>query len=429
MKILTILSSVFLLTMAVAIVPAVGEQETGDITLRCLECHGEMEADHASSVHRDVPCLECHVQAVEEDHEQMAQVDCSRCHAPHDEKVIHDAHTRVTCRACHLSGGVPVNDPGSGTIIVNGGAGPGTALQSHQSIQPGNDEHCGKCHVHGNTLGTSTAVLPAKGVTCMPCHAATLSMGDATTWVPMILFLAGMIGLCSLWFSGEKTGRIGKKKSPEAQLKPGILFKILLEVVLLKKLFQRSPSRWTIHALIFFPVLFRLALGLITLLLSLLLPGWAMTQALMDKNNAFHGVFFDITGLMLLVGSAIAMAGRKKSSSEAIASSLPEPGWGMPLLIFLMVLDGFILEGLRIAMTGWPEGSGWAFSGYGISLMFNGMTGLADVYGYLWYSHAILVAVFIALIPFTRMIHIITAPIALVFNALSREEDGTGNKL
>jgi nitrate reductase gamma subunit len=45
---------------------------------------------------------------------------------------------------------------------------------------------------------------------------------------------------------------------------------------------------------------------------------------------------------------------------------------------------------------------------------------ITNIYGYVWYVHAILTGVFIALIPFTRMIHIITAPVVLMTDVRSR---------
>ncbi len=418
------------LLLVIAQMPAMGgEAAAGNTNAQCMECHEEMAADHAASLHKDIACLECHIQAVEEDHEEVAKVDCRQCHSPHDEKMLHDAHTRVTCMACHLKGGIPEVNSESKTIVFSGQLQPGSTLSIHQSIQPQTEMSCRKCHFKGNLLGASSTTLPAKSVLCMPCHVATFSVGDVTTLLSLFIFLAGMAGLVSIWFSGTRGGQAHGSEietTPKSRFNVGASFKVFLELILLQGLFKRSKTRWIIHALIFFPFLFRLAFGLKTLVLSLVFPNWAITHALMDKNHIIHALFFDVTGVMILAGTVAAVIRKKTDAKETIAS-LPEPGRGMPFLIGLMVVIGFILEGMRIAMTGSPDGSGGAFIGYSTSLLFKGMTGLTDVYAYVWYAHAILAGAFIALIPFTRMAHIITAPIVLILNARSRTKDRSGN--
>jgi len=80
---------------------------------------------------------------------------------------------------------------------------------------------------------------------------------------------------------------------------------------------------------------------------------------------------------------------------------------------------GFLLEGMRIAMTGAPEGSAYAFLGYGISRIFADWSStITGVYGYVWYAHAVLTGGFIAYLPFSRLLHIIIAPWVLA----SRDE-------
>jgi nitrate reductase gamma subunit len=48
------------------------------------------------------------------------------------------------------------------------------------------------------------------------------------------------------------------------------------------------------------------------------------------------------------------------------------------------------------------------------------MTGITNIYGYVWYGHAILTGAFVALVPFTRMIHMLTVPVVLMADARSR---------
>lgn len=412
----------------------------GYTNAQCAECHEEMADDHGASVHEGVECLECHAQAVEEDHEQVAAVDCRQCHAPHAEKVTHDAHSRIACTACHITGGVPAIAPESENVIFSGMFRPGSALPPHQAIGSATDAQCGNCHFSGNTIGASSMVLPAKSLQCMPCHVATFSVSDRTTLVSLVIFLVGMAGLGAVWFSGSigvRAHRPGEKTEGGARFKPGVLFSgkffhqlkvLFVEVVLIERLYRLSPARWIIHGLIVFPLLFRFAFGLTALFLSIFMPDGSVTAAMLDKNNAMRALFFDITGLMILSGSAAAIMRRGKDRAEKI-TSLPEPGRGMLLLIGLIVLIGFVLEGLRIAMTGWPDGAQWAFLGYGISLLVKGMLGLTDIYGYVWYAHAILTGAFLALIPFTRMSHIIIAPIVLVIDAKHQYKEVQGSKV
>jgi len=73
-------------------------------------------------------------------------------------------------------------------------------------------------------------------------------------------------------------------------------------------------------------------------------------------------------------------------------------------------------------MTGYPEGSEYSLVGYAIGLLFSFPRGLVEVYGFVWYIHAALTGVFIAYIPFSRLLHIIMAPVVLAMNACKRSD-------
>lgn len=396
---------------------AAAQNDAGDgyTNSQCAECHEEMADDHAASVHKDVQCLECHVQAVEENHEALAAVNCRQCHAPHDEKVIHDAHTRVACKACHQKDGIPVAEPETGLVIFSGNILSGRKLSPHQMVAERGDSLCQKCHFKGNALGASSMILPPKGILCMPCHAATFSIGDRTTFLSLLIFGVGMSGMCVVWFSG---GRIRQSAHAlQGGLSP-LMVAMVADVLFLRRLFRLSPCRWLIHALIFYPILIRFAFGALTLSLSLIVPDTDLARAMLDKNNPLQGMLFDLTGLMIFTGVA-AVLFRPKEGLQTIAN-LPKPGRTMTVLLGLIVLVGFILESLRIAMTGWPSGAQYAFIGYGLSLLLKSVPEITTIYGYVWYVHTILTGVFIALIPFTRMLHIITSPVVLMADVRSR---------
>ncbi len=71
-----------------------------------------------------------------------------------------------------------------------------------------------------------------------------------------------------------------------------------------------------------------------------------------------------------------------------------------------------------MAMTGSPSGAPWAFVGNLVSRILSGFE-LMNLYGYVWYLHAVLTGMFVAYLPFSRMFHMIMAPVVLAVNAAS----------
>jgi hypothetical protein len=159
------------------------------------------------------------------------------------------------------------------------------------------------------------------------------------------------------------------------------------------------------------------------LLASLWAPECPVTWALLDKNHPTTALVFDMTGLMVLLGAGTAVTRGFRNRADMIPG-LPGPDWLALGLITGVILFGFVLEGMRIAMTGWPEGAWYAVIGYGISLIFSESPLWTEVYGYLWYAHAVLTAGFVAYLPFSRMSHLLVAPVVLILNALRDSESG-----
>lgn len=175
-----------------------------------------------------------------------------------------------------------------------------------------------------------------------------------------------------------------------------------------------------------FPFIFRFSWGIIALLSSLWLPEKQLAWAMLDKNYPVGAFLFDLTGVMVISGVILAMFRRAFRKSEKLPG-LPKHDWPASSLIGGIIIIGFILEGMRIAMTGSPEGAQYAFVGYGISRFFAGISDLTNIYGYIWYCHAIFTGAFLAYLPFSRMLHIIMAPVVLAMNA-GREFAGKANR-
>jgi hypothetical protein len=412
----------------------------------CFYCHaGENAAGLSASIpfidakghgrtpHGGLSCRTCHPKSAQYGHANQSVADCRLCHLPHDEKVAHDAHIAVSCEACHLSGVSVRRNTANGRIEANKNRFGGSAGNIHHMAITDKEASCGRCHYSGNAVGASAMVLPAKSILCMPCHTATFSVGDTVTLLSLAAFGLGIFSLMYALLSGGYGDGAPKGRAITLALamrdaastifsrKIGVIFKSLVfDALLQKRLFAQSPSRWGIHALIFYPFVLRFCWGIVALILSLAYPQGALTRVLLDKNHAITGLVFDLTGLTVLLGAGLAVALKSRRPAEQF-TGLPKTDWAASALLGGIVAVGFVLEGMRIAMTGFPAGGSWAFLGYGIAKTFAGMTGLSDIYGYIWYLHAVLTGLFMAYLPFSRMLHMIVAPVVLAMNRLKEE--------
>jgi nitrate reductase gamma subunit len=112
---------------------------------------------------------------------------------------------------------------------------------------------------------------------------------------------------------------------------------------------------------------------------------------------------------------------RKFFGAKKSATGLPKQGQWSFYILGGIFLAGYIVKGMRIAMTGFPAGSEIAFLSYGIAMLFRDVNNLTELYGYIWYVHAILVGLFVACLPFSRMSHIIMGPVAVFVQAMQKK--------
>jgi nitrate reductase gamma subunit len=342
--------------------------------------------------------------------------------------VAHDAHIRVACEACHLQGVLPVRDIETNRILWKKNQPRGEPSRIHAMVRFDDESVCRSCHHPDNEIGAAARVLPAKSVLCMPCHAATLSLGDTTTILTLILFLGGMAMTMSLILSGA-----GRKNKDVDHSRKGFktadrtgrfalgIKTIVWDVFFQRRLFRQSQIRWLIHSLIFLPLMIRFFWGLVALTVSITNPGSPWIWDMLDKNNALTGFVFDLTGLMILIGVILALI-RGRVQRAGRVPGLPNQDRAALILIGSIVLVGFILEGMRIAMTGTPASAAYAFVGFSISRLFARPSILSNLYGYGWYLHAILTGIFIVYLPFSRLLHMILSPVVLAWNAVAEHK-------
>lgn len=430
---------------------AQGEQEAF-----CLSCHDQSaesaknasvmtpvldtkafaKTPHASD-DVDLDCSACHIKADAYPHNEQSLTACTDCHTPHKESLAHDAHIGVECGACHLKGVAALRHDKTGIVswtkdepeqpqdIEN------IALTNIHNMELDSEEGCERCHFEGTHIGAAASILPVKSVICMPCHTSTLTVGDSVSFFSLAVFLGGaalilLVALTAYLPSTDENEHPLRKlktllKGAVTPLSEKgnivlVLKALFWDVLLLRRLWLRSRRRWVIHSLIYLPFVFRFFWGLIALTLSAWRPESQLGWAMVNKNAPLTALLFDISGLCILMGVGMALYRGVKADKEKLPG-LPKQDKIALGLIFGIVLVGFVLEGMRISMTLTPDNSGFAFIGYIVSAFFSPQ-GASSGYGFVWYLHAILTGGFLAYLPFSKMSHIIAAPIALAMNAL-----------
>ena len=412
-----------------------GQASAQDVSFVCKECHFGNRPDpldrvplidpqaYAKTAHAQESCLACHPGAAAYRHDRQKQGDCLACHTRHHEGQAHEAHLTVSCQACHLPETEPVRDFATKRILAGPlEKGPGV-VRTHEFVVDDGEETCRRCHTAGNELGAAALVLPAKSIICMPCHAATFSVADTTTIVSLLIFILGLASALGFWFGGSAGRSLRAVFGAVFSARIGVILKALVvDGLLQRRLYRHSPGRWAVHALIFWPFVLRFGWGILALVLTLWAPQSSLGWVLVDKNHPATALLFDLSGLSILIGAGLAMARRFLADSRSGVAGLPGQDRLALALLGGIVVIGFLLEGMRIAMTSAPGGAHYAFIGYALSLFLRGMKGLTEVYGYVWYAHAILTGAFLAYLPFSRMFHILTGPLALALKAASQED-------
>ena len=414
----------------------------------CYTCHakGAEHADKttplldkaamASGAHAEVSCLSCHPRAMAYQHGDQPPGQCLNCHHRHRGEMA-DPHANVACQACHLDGVKPVKDDLTGRVgwKIEDQGGKVSRIHDMTWIKTDPEKSCRRCHATGNQVGAAAAVLPAKGLICLPCHTASFSVTDTVNIVTLIGFIIGLLALASVWSGGAGGAGIGAMIGSAFRAVFSAKFGRIASAFILDGLFQRrlyraSVGRWFIHALIFMPFLFRFIWGLIGLIGVELAPGAGWVWDLVDKNSAAAAFWFDFSGLCVVIGVGLAIARRalqNKLRREARPElALPKPDWPAYALLGGLIVVGFIVEGVRIAMTGFPPGADFAFIGVALANMFKGASGLTGLYPYLWYLHAALWGVFVVYLPFSKMSHIVFGPLNAAVKAAGDEHHHHG---
>ncbi|MBI5251131.1 MAG: respiratory nitrate reductase subunit gamma [Desulfomonile tiedjei] len=302
------------------------------------------------------------------------------------------------------------------------------SLAEHKVTDVSREEFCVKCHASNNQVGAPTMVLPSKSFVCIACHYSPMRMGSPVFILAMMVALMGIVGTVVFWFrasvQGEATS-VHRKFQLGSEVVWSKIFSreifsilktVFFDILLQRRILANSVSRWLIHSLIFYSFFARFALSFLTLFLQKFSPEGELTLALVNKDSPFVATFNDLTGVFILAGVIWAMIRRFITKPEYVSTE--EQDTLALVIIGLVTLSGFILEGMRLLVGQIPAQVALsAFAGYVVSKLFSLVNlGWQSIYGYVWYTHALLWALFIAYLPFGKLKHIFTTPLSLLLN-------------
>lgn len=135
------------------------------------------------------------------------------------------------------------------------------------------------------------------------------------------------------------------------------------------------------------------------------------------RGDFYLGFSFlmEVFGMFVLIGVVLAILRRYVFKPERLAykgtpDNTPDDALVL-VLIGAIIVTGFLLEALRIYVTN-PSWEKWSFVGWWISRAFAGVDyGTAKImHKVCWWLHALLALGFIAYIPYSRLLHMITTP-------------------
>lgn len=259
---------------------------------------------------------------------------------------------------------------------------------------------------------------------------AYLSLFLSVVVVCVAVFLLGTLYNVLIWAHGK-----GLTGSPERRvlgwLRKGarfafsrrlirILTVFVRDALYLSRLKDRSATRWLMHFLILggFVLMFVLDL-LVTFALDIVRYGPMIAEDGWAKLW-LRDFGFDLVGAMMLAGLLIAAVRRFVLKPKMVRTELPDAA--SILFLLAVVLGGYVLEGMGIAggIQGHERNVEYSFLGYALSLAMPSYAG--EWYDHAWLVHAIMSALLIAYIPFSKLFHMIATPIAIEVDRLTSDE-------
>lgn len=219
-----------------------------------------------------------------------------------------------------------------------------------------------------------------------------------TAIVAVLIFSYGIYAYWKKWFYGQETPRL---KDLTVRVKRLITYSILQRRVLEDKL------TGSIHLLIFTGIIL---LGAVTVLRALeydVLLKLGIGRILTGRVYLVYKLIANIGGVMVILGCILAFIRRVFKLTKDLPSTVSD--YLVLLLLSLIVVTGFILDSIatltyRTSWIGFWDPIGVLLTGVVKSW---GFESLSIIYRAVWVTHLVLAMLTVAIIPYTKLSHLI----------------------
>jgi len=206
--------------------------------------------------------------------------------------------------------------------------------------------------------------------------------------IALTVCIAGIVKRSRLWMMG---------RPGDALEKTGTRLKTLLIDGILHARILRDAFPGFMHLFIFLAFLAPVA-AIVLAQFYVVFPA---------STSGFISVVLDLIGLAGLVGVGLAAWRRYIQKPDRLSDTKTEDGIAL-LWVFAILITGFSVEGLRLAITG--QGAATAPVGALFSFVFKPLGTLQpDLHALLWRVHMLLLLALVAAIPYTKFLHLFTS--------------------
>ena len=209
---------------------------------------------------------------------------------------------------------------------------------------------------------------------------------------------------------------------------PGRIVSAAKTVATNENQFNRDLYGGLMHAFIMWGFL-TLLIG--TTILGIDMDGYRLVTGLLGEEQSFfvgdfylsYSLVMDALGFLFVVGLGMAIYRRYVVRNERLWGEHTSLEDGLFVwTLFLLAVGGYLVEGVRILATGFPDFETVSFVGWFVALVMREVGVSADlattIYPVTWWSHSLLALGFVAWVPYAKPFHMLSS----FANVVTRDE-------